>query len=263
MQAAREGRRGGRAGRRRRGAPRAPPLNTEPSASRSSGATFVALFVAALTILFIVRVVEVLVLVFIAVLCAVYLSAITDLLERRFRLARPLGLTAAVLATLAGVAGIGAIILSPVVEQTQALISGLPQTLTNIQNVIAAWASEYPFLRNTELANPASGLVAGLINDATMFLRGFFFPEEDGIRDTSVTGVQTCALPIWCMEPRSPSGIPGPSSLADFPKGIAVPYTPEELVRIFEQKPLAFTPGKQFQYSNPGYYTLGDRKSDG
>ena len=141
-----------------------------------SGATFVALFVAALTILFIVRVVEVLVLVFIAVLCAVYLSAITDLLERRFRLARPLGLTAAVLATLTGVAGIGAIILSPVVEQTQALISGLPQTLTNIQNVIAAWASEYPFLRNTELANPASGLVAGLINDATMFLRGSLLP---------------------------------------------------------------------------------------
>ena len=135
-----------------------------------SGATFVALFVAALAILFIVRVVEVLVLVFIAVLCAVYLSAITDLLERRFRLARPLGLTAAVLATLAGVAGIGAIILPPVVEQTQALISGLPQTLTNIQNVIAAWASEYPFLRNTELANPQSGLVAGLIIDATAFL---------------------------------------------------------------------------------------------
>src|SRR5437762_14322466 len=25
----------------------------------------------------------------------------------------------------------------------------------------------------------------------------FFFQAEDGIRDTSVTGVQTCALPIW------------------------------------------------------------------
>src|ERR1017187_2121874 len=25
----------------------------------------------------------------------------------------------------------------------------------------------------------------------------FFFQGEDGIRDTSVTGVQTCALPIW------------------------------------------------------------------
>src|SRR5690606_39631035 len=25
----------------------------------------------------------------------------------------------------------------------------------------------------------------------------FFFPAEDGIRDFHVTGVQTCALPIW------------------------------------------------------------------
>src|SRR5467141_3960197 len=25
----------------------------------------------------------------------------------------------------------------------------------------------------------------------------FFFQAEDGIRDSSVTGVQTCALPIW------------------------------------------------------------------
>src|SRR5439155_516242 len=86
----------------------APSMNTEPSASRLSGATFVALFVAALAIWFVIRVVEVLLLVFIAVLCAVYLSAITDVLERRFRLARSLGLTAAVLATPAAVVGIGA-----------------------------------------------------------------------------------------------------------------------------------------------------------
>src|SRR5207237_6490388 len=26
----------------------------------------------------------------------------------------------------------------------------------------------------------------------------FFFQAEDGIRDSSVTGVQTCALPIFC-----------------------------------------------------------------
>ena len=25
----------------------------------------------------------------------------------------------------------------------------------------------------------------------------FFFQAEDGIRDRDVTGVQTCALPIW------------------------------------------------------------------
>ena len=27
----------------------------------------------------------------------------------------------------------------------------------------------------------------------------FFFQAEDGIRDIGVTGVQTCALPIYCL----------------------------------------------------------------
>src|SRR5207245_6356711 len=37
----------------------------------------------------------------------------------------------------------------------------------------------------------------------------FFFQAEDGIRDATVTGVQTCALPIWLrMLPRNPPAVP-------------------------------------------------------
>src|SRR2546429_6736102 len=35
----------------------------------------------------------------------------------------------------------------------------------------------------------------------------FFFQAEDGIRDVAVTGVQTCALPIWASMP-TPLGQP-------------------------------------------------------
>ena len=36
-------------------------------------------------------------------------------------------------------------------------------------------------------------------NDSEILFRyfDFFFQAEDGIRDRLVTGVQTCALPIW------------------------------------------------------------------
>src|SRR5690606_41108506 len=51
------------------------------------------------------------------------------------------------------------------------------------------------------------------------FLIFFFFQAEDGIRDFHVTGVQTCALPIWptCCRAISParataSGAPSISS---------------------------------------------------
>src|SRR6266478_4142965 len=44
----------------------------------------------------------------------------------------------------------------------------------------------------------------------------FFFQAEDGIRDLTVTGVQTCALPIW--RPR-PGGAEG--ALRVRPEGVA------------------------------------------
>src|SRR2546426_8014125 len=37
-----------------------------------------------------------------------------------------------------------------------------------------------------------------------MFPLFFFFQAEDGIRDYKVTGVQTCALPIWSACERRP-----------------------------------------------------------
>src|SRR5690349_25033456 len=42
----------------------------------------------------------------------------------------------------------------------------------------------------------------------------FFFQAEDGIRDLYVTGVQTCALPIWSPGAASPmtAAYPSPST---------------------------------------------------
>src|SRR2546427_9815580 len=38
----------------------------------------------------------------------------------------------------------------------------------------------------------------------------FFFQAEDGIRDLTVTGVQTCALPIWSVCARQGTNTPIP-----------------------------------------------------
>src|SRR5207248_8297124 len=58
----------------------------------------------------------------------------------------------------------------------------------------------------------------------------FFFQAEDGIRDRTVTGVQTCALPIY--QPEGVSEMHAPSELdallprADFVI-LTIPHTPE------------------------------------
>src|SRR2546429_2863570 len=50
----------------------------------------------------------------------------------------------------------------------------------------------------------------------------FFFQAEDGIRDVAVTGVQTCALPIYLVPARQraqraggPAGLPAAGGRAD------------------------------------------------
>src|SRR5438874_3562903 len=43
-----------------------------------------------------------------------------------------------------------------------------------------------------------SACLCMVILDADLLVFFFFFQAEDGIRDLYVTGVQTCALPIFC-----------------------------------------------------------------
>src|SRR5256885_4468666 len=42
-----------------------------------------------------------------------------------------------------------------------------------------------------------TGLMCSYLTRRNMHRFFFFFQAEDGIRDYKVTGVQTCALPIW------------------------------------------------------------------
>src|SRR2546430_9773938 len=56
-------------------------------------------------------------------------------------------------------------------------------------------------------------LIMVVVCQYTCGLLIFFFQAEDGIRDLTVTGVQTCALPILMTRPTAPSS--SPPSAAD------------------------------------------------
>src|SRR5256886_4687765 len=52
-----------------------------------------------------------------------------------------------------------------------------------------------------------SALIVGAVSRGRSSVLFFFFQAEDGIRDLTVTGVQTCALPIsYTQSPRWPPG---------------------------------------------------------
>src|SRR5256885_6436678 len=67
--------------------------------------------------------------------------------------------------------------------------------------------------------NPsARAVVASVIKAGTIRIRVrwvarvFFFQAEDGIRDYKVTGVQTCALPIWAERTGAQFAAQGPGA---------------------------------------------------
>ena len=51
------------------------------------------------------------------------------------------------------------------------------------------------------------------------------------------------------------SGLPN-NKLQDFTKGIAVPYTPDQLIQTFRDRPLVSVPGTRWAYTNTEYYLL-------
>lgn len=53
------------------------------------------------------------------------------------------------------------------------------------------------------------------------------------------------------------SGIANYTMIADWWKTMTVEMQPEEMIRIFRNEPLDFSPGTRFSYSNSGYFLLG------
>jgi len=81
------------------------------------------------------------------------------LVGARFRMRRG-GLTLALLGTLAGWWAV-AVLLAPPVWNKRARYRQPATNADQYQSVLARWASQYPVLDQTELANPSSGFVSG------------------------------------------------------------------------------------------------------
>lgn len=95
--------------------------------------TFIAILFTLLLLLFMYSVAQVLLLFFIAILFGVYLAWITEVLQRRLGLPRPLAMLGALVITGFAATGIGFLIVPPLIEQGRALILSLPATLTGVE----------------------------------------------------------------------------------------------------------------------------------
>lgn len=169
--------------------------DTIPTARRAAPLVLVLLVAAVL--LFLYRIADLLLLIFIATLIAVYLSAVTDAAVRWARLPRPLALALAILATLVALAAVAALVAPPVIQQTQDLIAAVPRYLTQLDATIAGWTRRIPMLRRAGLSAGESGLVSTALKEGVAFARGAIIPTAAATGMVAIEGVAVVVMAIY------------------------------------------------------------------
>lgn len=108
------------------------------------------------------KVSDVLLLLFIAVLVSLYLGSVTDLIVARLPVGRGFAFTAAIFLTLGAVYTLGALLVPPVVAQTQQLMSVLPDYVNAWQAALQRLASRFPLLLGGA-ADPQAEVVNAIV----------------------------------------------------------------------------------------------------
>jgi predicted PurR-regulated permease PerM len=142
--------------------------------------------------------VDVLLVVFLAAILAVYFDAVTDLLQRRLGMPRPLGVTLAIAATLGVLVGVVLLIAPPVAQQVQDLLTNLPRYLANLDANINELIRRLPLLRRAPLeAGGPPGVLASTVSEIFGFLRGAAVPYLKGGVKVLIEGVSVLVMALY------------------------------------------------------------------
>lgn len=145
---------------------------TAGSSSTRYGVLIAAIF-ALLLIAFLYSATEVLLLFFIAALFSLYLGAIIDFLEERFRVPRGVGLIAALVVTAVAVTTVTWLIVPPVLRQTQELLAAIPGQIEAWEQGFRAWVAQYPILAGAVPAD-GEGALSSVVSGAGSYFAGIF-----------------------------------------------------------------------------------------
>ncbi len=148
----------------------------------------------------VVRTVDVLLVIFLAVLLSVYLRAIADLLRRRFRFPDTVGLLAGVTITVGSLVGIFLLIAPAVSQQVQDLLANLPRFLTELDATISRIIRGIPLLGR--FSGGTSSLFGGMLSEIFGFLRGAAVPYLKGGVEFLIEGVSVIVMAVYLA--RSP-----------------------------------------------------------
>ncbi|HYD54073.1 MAG TPA: AI-2E family transporter, partial [Gemmatimonadaceae bacterium] len=142
------------------------------------------------------------ILLFLGILIALYLGALTGVLQRRLHLPERVAYGAAIVLTLAGIAGLLWVLVPPVIEQTQQLVrvlptyvvaweAGLERTLSRFpgmsdalgrgENRLVRLAYEQIAAQFSDLGTKAMGVLHGAINVFAIAVMGIYLSLQPAL----------------------------------------------------------------------------------
>jgi predicted PurR-regulated permease PerM len=152
---------------------------------------------AVVVVALLLRTIDVLLVVFLAIILAVYLNAVSGFLQRRFGVPDSLGLIAAVLLTLGGLTGVIFLIIPAVASQVQDLIANLPRFLSDLDVSINRLLSRVPVLRRGVTDGTTPGVLATSLNEVFGFLRGALVPYLKGGVELIIETVSVFVMALY------------------------------------------------------------------
>src|SRR6185312_10577672 len=116
------------------------------------------------------KVADVLLFFFLAVLIAVYLDALAAFIAKRAKVGKRASFALAMLVTFIALAGIGALLVPPVVEQTQQLITKLPDYAVAWKDRLARMLADFPALQAFVTPDSEAKIVSSALDQAQGFV---------------------------------------------------------------------------------------------
>jgi predicted PurR-regulated permease PerM len=161
----------------------------------SVGAALTGLAAATLLVWLAGRVADLLLLLFLAILLAVYLGAVTDFLVARTRMPRAAAFAVAIVGTIAVVAGIASLLVEPVVQQTRELISVLPKYVPAWESRLEALLISIPGIG--ESVRPGEHQLVALALDEAKSYAGEVVPRVFGILHGVINLVSILVMALY------------------------------------------------------------------
>ena len=155
------------------------------------------LVLAAIVVALVVRTVDVLLVLFFAVILAVYLDAIAGFLRRIFGVPQTLGLAAGVALSLGALVGMVVLIAPAVTDQVSDLLTNLPKYLTDLDQSINRLVGSVPVLRRNVAASGEPGVLATALNGIFGFFRRAAVPYLRFGVEFLIEGVSVLVMAVY------------------------------------------------------------------